>query len=275
MKDYRYTILCVDDEEGILSALKRVLRGENYRIITATNSLDGTKILSENDVQLVICDQRMPEVSGTEFLAAVNDQFPDVVRIILSGYTDVDSITESVNKGHIYKFLLKPWNDQTLKLEIKQALEYYELKNANRLLHEQVSKQNEKLITYNEALEDIVKSRTEELMIKNHMLEFSRMIMEYMPIPIIGVSLEGTLVLINQMACTLSFSGRNIIVGNEISDYFESSVTKVFNECIENGESQCFKDYIIGEDTYDINFTPLKGDSGSRGAILSLRLKGA
>jgi response regulator RpfG family c-di-GMP phosphodiesterase len=275
MKDYRYTILCIDDEESILSALRRVLRMENYQIITATNTIDGLKLLCENEIHLVISDQRMPEISGTEFLAAVNDQFPDVVRIILSGYTDVDAITESVNNGHIYKFLLKPWNDQTLKREIKQALEYYELKRANKLLHEKVSKQNEKLKTYNEALEDMVRSRTEELIIKNQILELARTILEYLPIPIIGISLEGTIVLINQMAGKLSFSGRNLAVSNEIADYFKSSATKIFNDCVKSGESRSLKNYLVGNDTYDIIFTPLKGDSGSRGAILSLRLMNA
>ena len=275
MKDYRYTILCIDDEESILSALRRVLRTENYQIITATNTIDGLKLLCENEIHLVISDQRMPEISGTEFLATVNDQFPDVVRIILSGYTDVDAITESVNNGHIYKFLLKPWNDQTLKREIKQALEYYELKRANKLLHEKVSKQNEKLKTYNEALEDMVRSRTEELIIKNQILELARTILEYLPIPIIGISLEGTIVLINQMAGKLSFSGRNLAVSNEIADYFKSSATKIFNDCVKSGESRSLKNYLVGNDTYDIIFTPLKGDSGSRGAILSLRLMNA
>jgi DNA-binding NtrC family response regulator len=83
---------------------------------------------------MVISDQRMPKMSGTEFLAALKTKYPDVLRIILSGYTEVDSITESINKGHIYKFLSKPWNDHNLKLEIKQALEQYDLIQANKKL---------------------------------------------------------------------------------------------------------------------------------------------
>ncbi|TRZ51426.1 response regulator, partial [bacterium] len=124
MRNYKHTILCVDDEENILSALKRLLRNEGYRVMTAASGIEGLKVLEENDVQLVISDQRMPEMSGTDFFATVREQFPEAIRIILSGYTDVDAITESINKGHIYKLLLKPWNDQRLKLEVKQALEY-------------------------------------------------------------------------------------------------------------------------------------------------------
>ena len=77
-------------------------------------------------------------MSGTEFLAKVKENYPEVIRIVLSGYTEVDSITESINKGHIYKFMLKPWNDHTLKLEIKQALEQNDLMQVNKTLHEKL-----------------------------------------------------------------------------------------------------------------------------------------
>ena len=134
MNENRHTVLCVDDEKNILQSLKRLLRKEDYRLLTASSGEEGLKVLEENDVHMVISDQRMPEMSGTEFLAALKTKYPDVLRIILSGYTDVDSITESINKGHIYKFLLKPWNDHNLKLEIKQALEQYDLIQANKKL---------------------------------------------------------------------------------------------------------------------------------------------
>ncbi len=101
-------LLIVDDEENILHSLKRLLRKENYRILTATSGGDGLEILKEHDVHLVVTDQRMPGMSGTEFLAKVKENYQEVIRIVLSGYTEVDSITESINKGHIYKFMLKP-----------------------------------------------------------------------------------------------------------------------------------------------------------------------
>ena len=108
MDDYKHTVLCVDDEEGILHSLKRLLRKEDYRLLTSSSGAEALKILEKNDVHLVISDQRMPQMSGTEFFAAVKERYPDTIRVILSGYTDVDSITESINKGHVYKFFLKP-----------------------------------------------------------------------------------------------------------------------------------------------------------------------
>ncbi len=134
-KECLHTVLCVDDEENILHSLKRLLRKEGYRLLTATSGTDGLRVLENNDVHLVVSDQRMPEMSGTEFLAKVKENYPDAIRIVLTGYTDVDSITESINKGHIYKFILKPWNDHNLKLEIKQGLEQYDLMQSNKRLN--------------------------------------------------------------------------------------------------------------------------------------------
>ncbi len=102
MNDYLHTVLCVDDEQNILNSLKRLLRKEDYQILTATGGIDGLKILNDNDVHLVISDQRMPEMSGIEFLAKVKGKHPDVIRIVLTGFTDVDSITDSINKGFHY-----------------------------------------------------------------------------------------------------------------------------------------------------------------------------
>ncbi|MGO9137274.1 MAG: response regulator [Syntrophales bacterium] len=272
MNDYPYTILCVDDEENILSSLRRLLRGEDYRVMTAASAMEGLKVLEENEVHLIISDQRMSGMSGTQFFATVRDQFPETIRIILSGYTDVDAITDSINNGHIYKLLLKPWDDQRLKLEVKQALEYYELKHANKLLYEKVMKQNNDLMNINGKLEEMVKTRTEELEIQNQVLELSRDILENIPVPIIGVSEEGLIVLVNKKAAGLSLAGRNVAVGSEFSDYFPSGSAEILDECLKNKKSRRMEDCRIGEDTYDIDFTPLSGNVSGRGVILSLKL---
>jgi response regulator RpfG family c-di-GMP phosphodiesterase len=173
MNDFKHTVLCVDDEGNVLHSLKRLFRKEAYRLLTAISGAEGLKILEEYDVQVVIADQRMPQMSGTEFLAIVNELYPQTMRIVLSGYTDVDTITESINKGHIYKFFLKPWNDQSLKLEIRQTLDQYDLIKSNRDLHEKVLKQNEELNTLNKNLKRLVQERTKELQIKDQALELT------------------------------------------------------------------------------------------------------
>jgi len=264
MNDYKHTILCVDDEENILNSLRRLLRKEGYRLLTALSGAEGLKLLEENDVHLVISDQRMPEISGTEFLARVKDEYPDAIRIVLTGYTEVDSITESINKGHIYKFLLKPWNDQSLRLEIKQALEQYDLIQTNKTLHEKILKQNENL-------ERLVQERTKDLEIQNQALELSRAILEELPIPIIGVSTEGSIVLINQGAQALSFNGKSIEIGKELVDYFSTDAEEKMAGVLATNTTQILKRYQISDDVYDIYVAPLSGQFRGKGVILMLR----
>ena len=126
------TILIVDDEENILSALTRLLRRDAYRVLTCTSAKQALEVLALNQVQVILSDQRMPEISGTEFLSQVKDMYPDTIRIVLSGYTDLRSVTDAINKGAIYKFMTKPWQDDELRREIKQAFVQYQLQISNK-----------------------------------------------------------------------------------------------------------------------------------------------
>lgn len=117
----RRTLLLVDDEAGIRSALTRMLRKDGYRILTASSGAEALDVLAVNPVQVIISDQRMPGMSGTEFLAIVKQLYPDTVRIILSGYTDLQVVTESVNQGAVFKFLTKPWSDDLLREQVRDA----------------------------------------------------------------------------------------------------------------------------------------------------------
>jgi len=115
------TLLIVDDEPNILTALSRLLRREGFHILTAETPSAAFEQLAKHRVQVVLSDQRMPEMSGSEFLSRVRQLYPDTVRIVLSGYTDLDSVTSAINQGAIYKFLTKPWDDDALREEIREA----------------------------------------------------------------------------------------------------------------------------------------------------------
>lgn len=115
------TLLLLDDEENILRALTRLLRRDGYQILIATNAREAFELLGRHHVQVVISDQRMPDISGTEFLSQVRGLYPDTVRLVLSGYTDLRTVTEAINRGSIYKFLTKPWDDEELRREIREA----------------------------------------------------------------------------------------------------------------------------------------------------------
>jgi len=123
------TLLLVDDEAGILNSLKRLLRREGYRILTTTDPMEALDLLATNDVQVVISDQRMPQMSGTEFLNRVREMHPDTIRMVLSGYTDLQSITDAINKGAIWRFLTKPWEDDALRKLVREAFREHELRH--------------------------------------------------------------------------------------------------------------------------------------------------
>ncbi|HJV93402.1 MAG TPA: EAL domain-containing protein, partial [Azonexus sp.] len=115
------TLLLVDDEPNILNALTRLLRRENYHILAANSPLEAFDLLAKHPVQVILSDQRMPEMSGTEFFSRVRQLYPDTVRIVLTGYTDLDSVTGAINRGAIYKFLTKPWDDDQLREQVREA----------------------------------------------------------------------------------------------------------------------------------------------------------
>lgn len=123
--EHSRTLLLVDDEPGIRTALTRMLRGDGYRILTASSGTAGLDLLAVNQVQVIISDQRMPGMSGTEFLNIVKELYPETMRIILSGYTDLQAVTESVNRGSVFKFLTKPWNDDQLREQVRDAFRRY------------------------------------------------------------------------------------------------------------------------------------------------------
>jgi CheY-like chemotaxis protein len=117
-----HTVLLVDDEPHIVSTLRRVLRQEGYEIVAASNGPEALRLLATRRVDVIVADQRMRGMSGAQFLREARDLFPGTPRIVLSGYTDVRSITEAVNEAGIYKFLTKPWDDQELRDAIAMAL---------------------------------------------------------------------------------------------------------------------------------------------------------
>lgn len=123
MTDSAQSILLLDDEENILRALRRLLYKDGYKVFIATNAEDAFELLASHPIQVVISDQRMPKMSGTEFLSQVKSMYPDTIRMVLSGYADVQAVNKAIDEGGIHKFMTKPWDDQQLRTEIKQAFQ--------------------------------------------------------------------------------------------------------------------------------------------------------
>lgn len=123
------SLLLVDDEQNILRSLRRLLRSDGYTIHTASSGKEGLEILKEHSVCVILSDMRMPEMSGAEFLAKVKEQYPETIRLMLSGYTDLTSVTDAINQGAIFKFLTKPWEDDEIKQSINEAFTQYQKDN--------------------------------------------------------------------------------------------------------------------------------------------------
>ncbi|NOY62070.1 MAG: EAL domain-containing protein [Gammaproteobacteria bacterium] len=128
------TLLLVDDEPHILSSLTRLLREEGYQILTATSGQQGLALLDREQIDVVVSDQRMPQMTGVEFLSSVKERFPHTVRIVLSGYADFGAVTDAINRGAIYKFFTKPWDDELLRTNLQEAFQRFELVRKNEQL---------------------------------------------------------------------------------------------------------------------------------------------
>ncbi|MET0000632.1 MAG: response regulator, partial [Candidatus Thiodiazotropha lotti] len=129
----RPTVLIVDDEVRSLETLERILEDE-FDIQTAENVEQARAILQSQWVQIILCDQRMPDITGVEFLKQVREQWPEVIRMIISGYTDSEDIISAVNEAGIYQFVTKPWHPDSLILLLKNAAELFELQRKNEIL---------------------------------------------------------------------------------------------------------------------------------------------
>ncbi len=171
--DQAHRLLIVDDEESILNSLKRLFRKDGYHIQTALSGQAGIEVLnnSEKPYSLIISDQRMPGMNGAQFLEEAKKIFPDAIRFLLTGYSDMDAIVDAVNKGEIHRYLVKPWDDGDLRLQVQQSLKQYELVLENRRLLELTGKQNEDLNDLNRNLEGLVEKRTLEIEQKHRELQ--------------------------------------------------------------------------------------------------------
>jgi response regulator RpfG family c-di-GMP phosphodiesterase len=157
------TVLCVDDESDILQSMQRLLRKKNYHLLLATSGEKALELMQQNDVHLVISDMRMPSMSGVELLEKIATSFPNTYRILLTGYADMESTVNAVNKGKIHRYLQKPWDNEELMTGIEEGVEKVRLKYENINLQKLIKKQNISLKELNQNLEDKVKLRTKQI----------------------------------------------------------------------------------------------------------------
>lgn len=138
------SILYIDDEVNNLNAFKASFRRE-YEITLCGSPLEAYEILKNQTFELIITDQRMPEMNGTDFLASILKFYPETMRILLTGYADINAVIAAINKGEIYRYVTKPWKENELRGVISSAFEVYSLRKENKLLTQSLLKANEQL----------------------------------------------------------------------------------------------------------------------------------
>jgi response regulator RpfG family c-di-GMP phosphodiesterase len=144
MTENELSVLYVDDEINNLQSFKAAFR-RDFLIYTAASAKEGMKILNVVPIQIIITDQRMPEMSGVEFLEQIIPIYPDPIRILLTGYSDIQAVIDAINKGQVYHYITKPWDEEQLRNIIKKSLEVYALRGENKELVKSLLRANEQL----------------------------------------------------------------------------------------------------------------------------------
>ena len=140
----RISVLYVDDEVNNLQAFKANFR-KDYEIFIAESAAEGIKTLKENKIHIIMSDQRMPNMTGVEFLGSIINEYPDPIRMLITGYSDIAAVIDAINIGKVYNYITKPWSEKELKVIIEHAFEVYTLREEKKQLIEKLMRANEQL----------------------------------------------------------------------------------------------------------------------------------
>ncbi len=267
---YQRTLLLVDDEENIVSSLTRLLRREGYKIFRAYSGKEGLKVLEEHDIGVIITDQRMPEMTGVEFLYQVKLTHPDTIRIVLSGYTELNSVTDAINEGAIYKFLTKPWDDELLQKNVAEAFEHYEMKLENIRLTEELKLANASLEKANLQLSKNVEKKTEEANLNLHVLTIAQEVLENMPAGIIGIDDSGIVAITNKLTEQWLSNGTAPVIGSMAKQSLPDKLFDIYENVSSKAGDQFETVTLANEARLDVHGKKMGISSGSGGTILVL-----
>ncbi|MEO8119007.1 MAG: EAL domain-containing protein, partial [Rhodoferax sp.] len=258
------TLLLVDDEPNVLASLKRLFRRDGHVILTANSGPEGLDMLSRHRVDIIISDQRMPGMTGVEFLRAAKVNHPDTIRIVLSGYTELQSVTDAINEGAVYRFLTKPWDDDQLREQVHKAFEYRELLEENRQLDIKIRTTNQELVAANRQLGDVLQKTRDQIERDETSLAIVREALQHMPLPVIGVDDEGLMAFVNTAAERL-FASNAPLLGVELA-YALPAVDTAITGAAEG--SPC--ELLIDHTRYLVTWNTMGTNSRSRGRLITL-----
>jgi diguanylate cyclase (GGDEF)-like protein/PAS domain S-box-containing protein len=264
LKKPQRTLLLVDDEPSIVASLKRLFRPDGHIILTANSGHEGLEVLSKHKVDVIISDQRMPGMTGVEFLRAAKVNYPDTIRIVLSGYTELKFVTDAINEGAVYRFLTKPWEDGQLREHIHKAFEHKELLEDNRQLDIKIRSTNQELVAANRQLGDVLQKTRHQIERDESSLAIAREAMQYMPLPVIGVDDEGLMAFVNTAAEQL-FVQTGPLLGAKLADALPALATAIAG-AVEGVPCELR----IDRAGYLIKWNTMGANSRSRGTLVTL-----
>jgi diguanylate cyclase (GGDEF)-like protein/PAS domain S-box-containing protein len=207
------TLLLVDDEENVLAALRRLLRAEGWLVLSATSAEQALQLMARHEIDVILSDQRMPGMTGVELLRRAKQLYPETIRLVLSGYTELQSITDAINEGAIYKFLAKPWDDAELRAHLREAFTLKEMADHNRRLDREVQTANRDLAELNQRLQTLLSAQREQNQREVGSREAAQELLDAVPVPVLGVDDEGLLVFANAPAQALCGLGGGFLGG--------------------------------------------------------------
>ncbi len=258
------TVLLVDDEPNVISSLKRLLRRDGYLILSANSGQEGLDLLAKNPVDVILSDQRMPGMTGVEFLRFAKELYPTTLRIVLSGYTELQSVTDAINEGAVYRFLTKPWIDDQLRSFILEAFQHKEMADENQQLNMKIRTANSELARSNRQLLESNNDKQQLIARSELSLSVVRETLHRIPLPVLGVDEDGMVAFVNTAAVQLlnhdaSLLGADLVVA-----------LPALNTTVQNTPEGEFGHVNIGSQRYRVHWHSMGDHSTSRGRIISL-----
>ena len=169
MAQRRHTVLVVDDEPDVVKSVQDLLRYD-YKVLGATRARDAIKLMQENEIAVVMSDQRMPEMSGVEFLGRARADHPEAIRLLFTGYADIRAVIDAINEGNVYRYITKPWDPDELQTVIREAVERYDLLVERKRLIAELEQKNAELEKANAALREADALKTAFIQVTSHEL---------------------------------------------------------------------------------------------------------
>lgn len=237
MKD---TILYIDDESLNLETFEIIFH-EYYYVLTANDTDEAESLLKENDVKLILTDQRMPKEKGVDFVKRIQPQYPDLIFIVITGYTDADVILEALNTG-VYQFIHKPWKEEELKQAISNAIEKHDLKKKNKELLLELLEKNKKLETSTEEFAKLAKKHRKDKRTIEESKNIFEAVFKKLPLMFFLLDEKGKIIKVNKSILEITNNKIEDIIGSKIGEVFNCSQ---LNENKKHGKSEtCYSCFL-------------------------------